>query len=526
MREFDAVVVGSGINSLVCGAMLAKNGWKVCLLERSSYFGGAIRTAEITRPGFLHELYSAWYPLFTAGGAYQALKPDLDARGITFLTAPLTSATLYPDGTSAFIGLDGAANAAELERLAPGDGEAWGRFLGEIGPNLDLIFGFLGADLSSPRGRQILQAAEDRLGHDGLLALSGSMLGSCRDWLTQTFQSPRSHGLFAPWITHAGLGPESALSSMMMQVFAVTLQFVGMPVVKGGGSRLVEALLEIIRTGGGECRTSADVDRVLVEGGQARGVRLAGGEEISAGKAVVASVTPTQLYQRLLSESEVPAPRLAAARKFRYGPACMQIQYALSQAPQWEGDPRLAQVPAINITAGLDGVSRAWNEGVRGLLPAEPALFVGQPTAVDPSRAPDGGAILMVQLLGLPNYPTGDAAGTIPMGEGGWNPAVVEKFADRVTRQLQRHIPNLPSILLDRVVVSPRDLEAVNINLVNGDPYGGSLEIAQHYLWRPMPGYPKHETHISGLYQIGASTYPGHGLGGGSGLLVAQSLLG
>ena len=524
MGDFNAVIVGSGINSLVAGALLAKAGWKVCLLERNDYFGGAIHTAEITRPGYHHELYSAWYPLWTGGGAYQELKADLDARGITFLTAPIAGATVHPDGESGFVFTSAEAIAAEFERLHPGDGEAYMRFLAEFSPNLDLLFGFLSANLGAGQGDPLIQAAEERLGRDGFLRFTGEMLGTCREWLTQTFASPMVRSVYAPWITHAGLGPEDALSGMMMRTFALTMQLLGMPVPKGGGSRLVDALIDIIETGGGECHTRADVSRVLVEGGAARGVQLAGGQTITADRAVLCNVTPTQLYQRLLSPDDVPADRQQAAKRFRYGLAGAQLHLALKEAPQWQGDARLNQSPAINLVNGLDGLSKAWNEGIRGLIPEDPVIFVGNPTVVDPSRAPEGGAVLMLQLLGLPNRPVGDAGGTIKCS-GVWTEEVADRFADRVLHILSKHVANLPSALIDSVMISPADLEANNINHGMGDPYGGALQMAQHYFWRPMPGYPRHATHIAGLYQIGASTYPGHGLGGGSGLLVAKELL-
>lgn len=525
MADFDAVIVGSGINSLVCGALLAKGGWRVCLLERNDYFGGAIKTEQLKQPGFLHERYGAWYPLFTGGLAYQALKGDLDARGVTFLNAPLATATLYPDGESGFLGTSLPANIAELERLHPGDGAAYQRFIEELSPNLGPLFEALGAPLWS-HGPLLLAKAEERLGRDGLLALSGQMLGSARDWLQDTFQSPKTQGLLAPWLGHAGLSPESTLSSMMAQVFAATIQFVGMPMPQGGGIRVVEALLAMIRERGGECHTGAEVAEVLVEAGRAVGVRLASGERISASQAVVCNVAPPQLYQRLLAPEHVPANLLTASRRFRPGPACMHINLALKEAPRWEGDSRLAQTPIVNITSGLDGVSKAWNEGIRGLLPAEATIDVGQPCVVDPARAPAGGAVLMIQMLGLPNHPVGDAAGTIKVREGeGWSPNIAERYADRVIKELSHRIKNLQSALVDVAVLSPADLERGNVNLIAGDPYGGSLELAQHYLWRPMPGRTGHATHLPGLYQIGASTFPGHGLGGGSGYLVAQTLL-
>ena len=103
MRRYDAVAIGSGINSLVAAALLAKKGWKVCVLERNDWLGGAIRTAEITERGFVHEVYSSWHPLFAGSAAYAELKGDLDARGLEYLNTELATATLFPDGRSVFL---------------------------------------------------------------------------------------------------------------------------------------------------------------------------------------------------------------------------------------------------------------------------------------------------------------------------------------------------------------------------------------------------------------------------------------
>ena len=179
----------------------------------------------------------------------------------------------------------------------------------------------------------------------------------------------------------------------------------------------------------------------------------------------------------------------------------------------------------VHVTPGLDGVSRAVNEAVRGLLPAEATIVCGQPLAVDPSRAPDGSGMLWIQLQELPSSPQGDAAGEIEVGDGTWTENLRERYADRIQARLAHHIPNLESALLSRVVLSPADLEEANVNLVGGDPYSGALSLDQNFLWRPLAKQPSHQTPVRNLYHIGASTHPGPGLGGVSGTLVAQELL-
>src|SRR6187549_2530306 len=269
MATFDAVLVGSGINTLTAAALLAREGWGVCVLERSDRLGGAIRTeADYTLPGFTHEVLSSWHPLFTGSAAYAEL-------------------------------------GAELDRFASGDGAAWQSQFEDFMANADLSFGVLGTELWSAGGLGLGQKMLRRFGRHGLLEFAGHALSTCRDWTTATFRAPEAHGLLAPWVLHTGLGPDNAVSGFMTQVIACAVQLGGMPVPVGGGTRLVDALAGIVRDAGGELRTGAEVARITVSAGRATGVALADGEMVSATRAVVAGVTPTQLYGSLLRPSDI-----------------------------------------------------------------------------------------------------------------------------------------------------------------------------------------------------------------------------
>jgi phytoene dehydrogenase-like protein len=518
VAEYDAVIVGSGVNSLACGALLARDGWRVCVLERNDWLGGAIQTAELTEPGYLHDVFSAWHPLWVGGAAHALLGDDLAARGLEYLNTELPTGTMYPDGEAAFLLRDAESNAREI-------GPEWAGVLERFFPNADLAFGVLGTELWSGAGLAFGSKAFRRLGRGGVAAFTGELLQTSRDWLESTFASERAHGLLAPWVLHTGLGPDAATSGFMTQVIAVAVQEGGMPIPRGGGAKLADALVQLIRDRGGVCETERDVERVLVRQGRAVGVRLVGGETVTAERAVIANVTPTQLYGRLLDESEVPAPVVEGARRFRYGRAEMQIHFALSEPARWEGDERLGRTAIVHVTPGLDGVSRAVNEAERGLLPAEATIVAGQPLTMDPTRAPAGKGILWIQLQELPRVLKGDAAGEIDVGDGRWNDEIRERYADRIQKRLARHIPNLESSILRRVVLGPHDLERMNVNLHQGDPYGGALSLDQNFLWRPFPQAPGHATAVERLFHIGASTWPGPGLGAGSGTLVAQELL-
>lgn len=525
MADHDAVVVGSGINSLACAALLARAGWNVCVLERERELGGAIKTAELTKPGFHHDVFSAWHPLWVGGSAHAELGADLAARGLEYLNTDHPTGSTYPDGSSAFLTTSTDANASELERHAPGDGDAWRQTIAHIGERAELVFGVLGTELWSRAGAGLAVSAYRRLGRRGLAAFGADVVQSSRDWLETTFDSEQAHGLLAPWVLHTGLGPDAAASGFMTRVIAFAIEAGGMPVPRGGGARLVAALAQLIRDHGGICETERDVERVLVENGRARGVRLSAGDVVTASRAVVCNVTPPQLYGRLLAGTDAPADVRAAGLRFRLGRADMQIHFALSEPPRWAGDERLAKTAIVHITPGLDGVSRAVNEAERGLLPAEATIVVGQPLAVDGSRAPEGRGLLWIQLQELPWRIKGDAAGELDVGAGTWTESLRERYADRIQARIARHVTNLESSIVARVVLSPADLQAANINLERGDPYSGSLALDQNFLWRPFARQPGHRTPVDGLFHIGASTWPGPGLGAGSGTLVARELL-
>jgi len=528
MATFDAVLVGSGINTLTAAALLSREGWAVCVLERSYRLGGAIRTeADYTLPGFTHEVLSSWHPLFTGSAAYAELAVDLHRRGLEYVNTELPTATAFPDGRAMFLQTTMEANVAEFDRFAEGDGAGWQRQFEEFMANADLSFGVLGTELWSPGGLGLGQKMLRRFGRHGLLEFAGHALSTCRDWTTGTFRAPEAHGLLAPWVLHTGLGPDNAVSGFMTQVIACAVQLSGMPVPVGGGSRLVDALAGIVTDAGGELRTNAEVARITVSGGRATGVTLAGGETVNAMRAVVAGVTPTQLYGSLLRQSDVPATIRDSAARYRYGRAGMQIHLALDEPPRWKGPEadRLGRTAIVHVTPGLDGVSRAVNEAERGLLPAAATIVAGQPCAVDPSRAPDGKWIVWIQLQELPaGRVRGDAAGELDIGDGTWTEELREAYADRIVARLGESIENLGSATLARKVLSPVDLETMNCNLVAGDIYAGSCALDQNLVWRPFASAPGHRTTVEDLWHVGASTHPGPGLGAGSGYLVAKAL--
>lgn len=517
----DHVIVGGGINALVAAALLSGKGGKVLLLERADHLGGCMLSTEATLPGFTHDVMAATFVLFLTGPAYGELGADLARHGLEFCYTPHPTAALRPDGTCAVLTMDRAANVAALNALSPGDGDRHAADVGSVEASAPLLFGLLGGQLWSFSTARLLAREAWRRGLRGLSMYLGEALQPARGWLESGYASLEAQALYAPWTLHCGLSPEDAYSAQMGKVVAFALEAAGAPIVKGGAGRAADAFRKLIEERGGEVRTGAEVECILVRDGRAVGVRLADGQEIEARKSVIASVAPGQLYGSLLAD-DAPKAERQAMRAFRHGRGDFQLHYALDRRPQWKTSG-LEKVALIHLTDGIDAVSKSHNEATRGFLPETPTLCVGQPATLDPSRCPESKAILWIQVPDAPRAVKGDAAGEIAT-TGGWDETTREAFADRIEAILSRHIEGFDDIVLKRRAYSPADLEAINVNLVGGDPYGGACTIDQFFVWRPFPGSVNHRTAIKGLYHIGASTHPGPGLSGGSGYLAAKEI--
>jgi phytoene dehydrogenase-like protein len=527
MASVDYVIVGGGINGLVAASMLGKKGRKVLLLERSDRVGGCLRTEEITAPGFVHDVMATTLVLFLTSPAYGAIGKDLEARGFKVANSDLPTGVLRPDGSHVLFSRNRDRNVATFEACAKGDGETFAQEMNRVGADAPFLFALLGGRLWSRQTATLLAREAWKRGPRELAAWFGEALRPARHYLESTYASEGIHALWAPWGLHCGLNPESAYSAQMIKVIAFAIEMAGCPIAVGGAKTLVGAFERLIADNGGRIQCGADVDRVETAGanGPARAVLLTSGERIEASQGIICSMTPTQLYGRLLRDHPAAAKAREPLKRYRYGKGDMQVHYALSAPPRWKGGGDLGKVALLHVTPGLDGVSRAANECERGVLPAEPTICVGQPTALDSSRAPEGKAALWLQLPEAPRHIKGDAKGEIAApADGRWTPEIREAYADRVEALFSRHIENFSSLVIARKAYSPADLEALNINLVGGDPYGGYCGLDQFFLWRPFSGSTNHNTPVPGLYQIGASTHPGPGLGGGSGFLLADAL--
>ena len=532
MATFDAVLVGSGINTLTAAALLAREtaGASACS-SASDRLGGAIRTeADYTLPGFTHEVLSSWHPLFTGSAAYAELGDELHRRGLEYVNTELPTATAFPDGSRDVPRHDrwrrtSPSSTASRPATAP-PGSASSRSSWRTPTSRSAS----SAPSSGRRaGLGLGQRMLRRFGRRGLLEFAGHALSTCRDWTTATFRAPEgARPARAVGAAHRARPGERGLR------------------VHDPGDRLRRPARRDAGPGRRRCPA-----RRRARGNRPRRRRRApdrtrrspGSRSPADGRSGSSSPTarpsarrgPWSRASRRPSSTARSSARATCRRMstpprpgYRYGRAGMQIHLALDEPPRWKGPDadRLARTAIVHVTPGLDGVSRAVNEAERGLLPAEATIVAGQPCAVDPSRAPEGKWIVWIQLQELPaGRVKGDAAGELDVGDGTWTEELREAYADRIVARLGESIENLGSATLaphGPLPRRPRGAEpATSSRATSTREAARSTRTCSGARSPPRPGTA---TTVEDLWHVGASTHPGPGLGAGSGYLVAKEL--
>lgn len=521
MSEFDAIFVGAGHNSLACAAHLAVKGWKTAVFERNPVSGGAVQTREVTLPGFRHDLGAMNLSLFAGSAFHKKYANELNAAGLEFAPVADCFASVFPDGRWFGVSNDLEKTAARLAAFSAEDAETWRKLVGGFIGEAEHLFRLLGSPMS---GRALAGTGWNlwrKKGVAGALDTARLLLSSPRAWLDDNFTSPHVKATLAAWGMHLDFAPDIAGGAVFPYLESMANQSFGMVLGKGGADTIIMALEGMLTAAGGKIFHDAEVAEFLTSGGKATGIGLANGETHTATKAVIANVAPGALSGKLLPAGSGDAGFDTAMKKFRHAPGTMMIHLALDGLPDWTAGAELKKFAYVHIAPSLDQMARTYQQAVAGLLPDEPVLVVGQPTAIDPSRAPEGKHVLWVQVRMLPAEVKGDAAGKIATDN--WD-AIKEHYADRAIQLIEAHAPGLGRKILDRAVFSPVDLERENPNLVGGDQICGSHHISQNFLFRPARGYARWNTPVQNLHLVGAATWPGAGTGAGSGFMLAQQL--
>jgi len=525
----DAIIIGAGHNGLAAAIHLAHKGWSVTVVEAAAEPGGAVKTRELTLPGFRHDVCAMNLSMFAGSAFYRHYQNALTAHGLELLPAPHCFASVFRDDTWLGVGSDAAATAAQIEHLSPRDAQAWQTMLADFAKTAPHLFAVLGSCMPSWSLIRVLWRAWRQLGRQGVLDLLRLVLSSPRDFLDAHFESDKLKTMMAAWGLHLDFAPDTAGGALFPWLESMSNQAFGMVIGKGGADTIIRAMTSLLQSKGGQVLLNAPVQTILTEKIRgktrekyhAQGVVLADGRRLTARRAVIANLNPRLVFGKLLPAGTCPPAFESRVEKFRSGPATLMLHLALDSLPHWRAGTALQRYAYVHIAPDLAMMNTVMTQALDGLLPGEPALVIGQPTAIDASRAPDGKHILWVQVRVVPARIRGDALGKV---EGKDWATVKHAFAERVLDIIERHAPKLRQKILAQTVYSPQDLEAENPSLIGGDSLSGSHHLDQNFLFRPMAGASRYRTPVDALWMCGASTWPGAGTGAGSGWLLGQKL--
>jgi phytoene dehydrogenase-like protein len=519
----DVIIIGGGHNGLVAAAYLAGAGRKVLVLERRELVGGCSVTEEVW-PGYRVST-AAYLTSLLQERIVRELELErhgykVDAKDPAFFSA-------FPDGRHFFMWQDRRRTLEEIAKFSRRDAEAYGEYEDHIERLSRVVEGLL---LTTPPqfpprspGDLLeylrLAVRVNKLGRKDLVSLVKIFTQSAADFLDEWFESPELKVTLATdGVIGANGGPRSPGTAYILlhHCMGGVAGHRGLwGFVRGGMGAVSEAIAASARSRGATIRTNAAVERILVRDGRARGVVLAGGEEIAA-PVVASNLDPHVTFLRLLSAGDLPPDFAQAIQHFRIEGTSCKINLALNGLPDFRaypGAPGPQHKATMHICPSIEYVERAWDDAKYGRPSQSPLLELTIPTMYDPSLAPPGKHIMGIFLQYAP----------YTLREGTWDD-LREPFADRVIDLIAEYAPNIRNIVEHRQVLTPLDLER-RFGITGGNIFHGEMSLDQMFVMRPVAGWARYRTPVRGLYLCGSGAHPGGGVMGAPGYNAAREIL-
>jgi phytoene dehydrogenase-like protein len=465
-RAYDAVVIGAGPNGLAAAIVLAQAGRSVVVFEAEPEPGGGARSAELTLPGFIHDLCSAVHPLAFASPFFRAL--PLADFGLEWIEPPAPVAHPLEDGSAVVLERSLDATAAALG----GDGEAYRKLFAPLTRNWDRL---LPDFLSPPRFPNHPVA---------MSAFGVRALRSARALAEKHFRGAKARALFAGLAAHSMLPLENSLSAGFGLVLGAAGHAVGWPVPRGGAQKIADALAAHLRSLGGEIVTGRRIESL---------------DELPESRAVLCDVTPRQLLK--IAGKTLPDDFRARLARYRYGMGVFKVDWALGAPIPWRSEA-CRRAGTVHIGGTLEEIADSERAAWEGRSCACPFVLLAQPSLFDAARAPAGKHTVWTYCH-------------VPHGS-------TEDMTDKIAAQIERFAPGFGARVLARHSHAPADLERRNANLVGGDINGGAATLRQFFL---RPTARLYATPVKGLYLCSASTPPGGGVHGMCGYFAAKRTL-
>jgi phytoene dehydrogenase-like protein len=466
---YDALIIGSGPNGLAAAITLARAELSVLVIEARPTLGGGTRSAELTLPGFMHDVCSAIHPLASSSPFFRSV--PLENFGLEWIHPDVPLAHPLSDGRTAVMHRSVEETAARLGA----DGEAYRRTIGVLAELGESLFDDLLGPLPLPPRHPV---ALVRFGRHAWRSAAG--------WARGTFRTPEARALFAGNAAHAWLPLENFLTAAVGIMLHVSGHHAGWPVAKGGSQAIAEAMAAYFRSLGGEVRTGWEVRSLA---------------ELPKARAVLFDTSPQALAA--IAGDRLPAGYRARLNRYRHGPAAYKLDLALSEPIPWRAEA-CRRAGTVHVGGTLEDVAAAEAAIWRGALPERPFVLVGQQSLCDPTRAPAGCHTAWIY-------------GHVPAA-----------FAGDATESLMAHIeayaPGFRDTVLATHVLRPPDFQAYNPNYLGGDIIGGVQDWRQMFT-RPVARANPYSTPDPALFLCSAATPPGAGVHGMAGWHAARSAL-
>lgn len=521
-NNYDAIIIGAGLNGLTAAAYLAKAGLKVLVVEQRPVIGGAAATEEVF-PGFKFDTVA-----HKVGGLRPDIIRDLDLakHGLELLRSEVNTFTPLPDGRHLTLWEHSGKTIESIQQFSKSDGEKWLKFsaqMAKLAGFLDAMYSAGMPGLTTSEGGDLmtllgLGGKLRQLGNKDMIEMVRTLPMSVAELLNDWFEGEALKGtLAASGITSIHQGPRATGTGygfLHHHVGSKEGSFRPTAFPKGGIGKLAEALASTAKAGGAEIRTNAAAAQVIVKNDRATGVALASGEEISA-RMVISSADPRRTFFGLNDPFNLDPTFVQNVRNIRFRGVVAKVNLALDTLPAFTAlsSDNAPLRGSISISPSLNYLEQAHDAAKYGEFSQKPYLEAVIPSLLDPSRAPEGKHVMSVWVQYAPYH----------LKVGKWG-EMREKLGDVVVDTLAEYAPNLKPAILHRQVITPLDLEET-YGLTEGNPYHGDMTLNQLFFMRPVPAWSQYRTPIGELYLCGSGAHPGGGLPGAPGRNAAKEIL-
>ena len=509
--SYDAIVIGAGHNGLITAGYLARAGKKVLVVEARNVVGGACTSEELI-PG------ATWSSCaFIASLLRPEIIADLELEryGLEMYQTEANEVSIFPDGSHLFVWKDMDKTLREIEKFSKRDAAAFLDFGLRVKKFASILTPFL---LSPAPSRSQVLAAFEAAGAEDLF--NEMVLLSTKDLLDRYFENEHIKGLFtffgmiSVWGGPSTPGTGYVYGHHSVGEFKGTLGQWGF--VKGGMGGITQAMARSAEAHGAEIRLNSPVQQVVVDGGRASGVKLANGEIITA-RTVISNADPQRSMLQLLPAGAVDAKLVAKLEDYDARGSMARIHLLIDELPDYIGFPAgefgpQHQAQAI-MGASIENFERAWEAERRGEIPDDFVIEAVIQSTHDDTLAPKGKHTMTLGVQQLPF----ELAGT------DWD-TIRDEWADRVLEVLFRYAPNLRGHILERVIITPKDLER-DYGLTGGNIFHGAMFFDQLFNNRPTPELADYRTTVDDYYLCGSGTHPGGGVMGANGHNAAQVVI-